>query len=269
MMNDLRAMPKQDEMAVCSPLMSRIAGVSHAYFTRQCGVSTGIYTSLNGGQGSSDDAAAVAENRARMAARLGVTPANLLSLYQIHSPEVVTVTEAWDRTARPKADGMVTRVPGLALGVGSADCGPILFADEGAGIIGACHSGWKGAVGGVIEATVAAMEALGSHRGGIVACLGMTISQENYEVGPEFVDRLKAMNAANESYFIPSPKPGHALFDLPGYIMMRLGLLGLKAAEDLALCTYADEARFFSYRRTTHRSEPDYGRHISAIALNR
>ena len=256
-----------NEMAIRSPVLSGMAGVSHGYFTRQGGVSTDIYASLNGGQGSSDDAAAVVENRARMAQWLGVEPQGLLSLHQIHSADVITVTQAWDGTSRPKADGMVTRVPGLALGVGSADCGPILFADEAAGIVGACHSGWKGAVGGVIEATVAAMEALGSRRSDIVACLGMTISQQNYEVGPEFVARLADIDAANARHFIPAQKAGYAMFDLPAYIMMRLSALGLKAAEDLALCTYADEARFFSYRRTTHRGEPDYGRHISAIAL--
>ncbi|MBY0611821.1 MAG: peptidoglycan editing factor PgeF [Beijerinckiaceae bacterium] len=255
------------EAMIRSPLLSAARGVRHAYFTREGGVSGGIYASLNGGQGSADDADHVTENRRRMASALGIEPQHLLSAWQIHSAKVAEVTAAWTRADRPQVDAMVTRTPGLALGISTADCGPILFADAEAQVIGCCHSGWKGAVGGVIEATVEAMEALGAKRGRIVAALGMTISQANYEVGPEFVERLTSLSAGNAAFLVPSAKAGHAMFDLPGYIMQRLGRLGLGATDDLGLCTYADERRFFSFRRTTHRGEPDYGRHISAIVL--
>lgn len=261
--------PLGEESTVRSAQLSDVPGVRHAFFTRLGGVSTGLYASLNGGQGSSDDPDAIAINRARMAATLGVAPSHLLSVHQVHSPDVVTVTEPWARADRPKADGMVTRVPGLALGVASADCGPVLFADAEGGVIGACHAGWKGAFTGVLEATVAAMEAIGARRDRIRACLGMTISAAHYEVGPEFVARFTEADPSNDRFFVPSARAGHAMFDLPAYIMARLGRLGLEAAEDLALCTYADERRFYSYRRVTHRAEPDYGRHLSAIALSR
>ena len=255
------------DSVIRSAALGALAGIEHAYFTRVGGYSSGIYATLNGGQGSSDEPEVIARNRERMGALLGVEPHNLLSVHQIHSADVVTVSEAWDRSARPKADGMVTRIPGLALGIATADCGPVLFADARAGVIGACHAGWKGAFGGVIEATTAAMEALGASRANITACLGMTISRAHYEVGPEFVARFTAVDGANARFFAPSGKPAHAMFDLPAYIMARLAVLGLGSIEDLALCTYADETRFYSYRRTTHREEPDYGRHISAITL--
>jgi len=255
------------ESAIRSARLASLPGISHAFFTRLGGVSSGLYASLNGGQGSSDARAAILDNRARMAAILGVEPGRLLSVHQIHSPDVVIVEEPWTAETRPKADGMVTRVQGLAIGVASADCGPVLFADAEARVVGACHAGWKGALTGVLEATVAAMEGLGARRDRIAACLGMTIGRQNYEVGPEFKARFVEADAANEAFFAPSRREDHAMFDLPGYITARLGRLGLGAVEDLALCTYADERRFFSYRRTTHRGEPDYGRHLSAIAL--
>jgi YfiH family protein len=249
-----------------APSLSALANVRHAFFTREGGVSEGIYASLNGGLGSKDAADKVHENRGRMAAALGVAPGRLLTCYQIHSPQVVVAKTPWTREATPEADAIVTREPGLAVGVLTADCGPLLFADGEAGVIGAAHSGWKGALGGVLEATIAAMETLGAKRGRIRASLGPLIRQENYEVGPEFVARFTAADAANARYFAPSPKAGHAMFDLPSYIAARLERAGV-AFEDLKLCTYADPARFFSYRRTTHRAEPDYGRHVNAIVL--
>lgn len=242
-------------------------GIRHAFFTREGGVSEGIYQSLNGGIGSRDAPDKVRENRARMAAALGVAPTHLVSCYQIHSPNVIVAATPWTRENTPRADAIVTRVPGLAIGVSTADCGPILFADAEAGVIGAAHAGWKGALTGVLEATIAAMEKLGAQRARIHAALGPLIRQPNYEVGAEFVERFKAADTANEKFFAPSSKAGHAMFDLPGYITSRLKAAEIKSVEDLGLCTYADPARFFSYRRTTHRAEPDYGRHVNAIAI--
>jgi YfiH family protein len=247
--------------------LSALTNVRHAFFTREGGVSDGIYASLNGGLGSRDAAENVQENRSRMAAALGVAPARFLTCYQIHSPNVVVADTPWAREATPEADAIVTREVGLAIGVLTADCGPVLFADGEAGVIGAAHSGWKGAIGGVIEATIDAMEKLGAKRGNIRAALGPLIRQDNYEVGPEFVARYTADDPGNARYFRPSQKDGHAMFDLPSYIAARMARAGV-AFEDLALCTYADPQRFFSYRRTTHRAEPDYGRHVNAIVLS-
>jgi purine-nucleoside/S-methyl-5'-thioadenosine phosphorylase / adenosine deaminase len=250
-----------------SAALSALAGIRHAFFTRDGGVSDGIYGSLNGGVGSDDAPALVAENRARMAAALGVAPDRLLTAYQIHSPDVVTIEQPWAPADRPRADAIVTATRGLAIGVSTADCGPVLLADATAGVIGAAHAGWRGAATGVLEATIAAMERCGADRACIVAALGPMIRQPSYEVGPEFVTRFKAEDGANERFFQPAAKPGHALFDLPGYIAARLAVAGIRRVEDLGHCTYADSARFFSYRRSTHRGEKDYGRHINAIAL--
>jgi YfiH family protein len=244
-----------------------LAGIRHAFFTRDGGVSDGIYASLNGGVGSQDAPACVAENRARMAAALGVAPDCLLTAYQIHSPDVVTVERPWIASQRPRADAIVTATAGIAIGVSTADCGPVLLADATAGVIGAAHAGWRGAATGVLEATIAAMERCGADRARMLAALGPMIRQPNYEVGPEFVARFKADDEANERFFRPALRHGHALFDLPGYIAARLAAAGITRVEDLGHCTYADSARFFSYRRSTHRSEKDYGRHINAIAL--
>jgi hypothetical protein len=210
----------------------------------------------------------VAENRARMAAAVGVEAPRLLTCYQIHSPEVVLVERAWAPADRPRADAMVTKIPGLAIAISTADCGPLLLADEKARVIGAAHSGWRGAFTGVIEATIAAMEHLGADRGRIVAALGPMIRQPNYEVGPEFVERLVAAGQANERFFRPALRAGHALFDLPAYAAARLAAAGIRRIEDIGPCTYADSARFFSYRRSVHRGEPDYGRHLNAIVLS-
>jgi YfiH family protein len=247
--------------------LGRLKGIRHAFFTREGGVSEGLYATLNGGIGSADAPDRVSENRARMAATLGVAPERFLTAYQIHSPDVILVDAPWPAEARPRADAMVTRTPGIAIGVSTADCGPLLFADPQARVIGAAHAGWRGAFTGVIEATVAAMEKLGAERAHIVAALGPTIGQDNYEVGPEFVARLTEADAANARFFAPSPRERHAMFDLPGYIAHRATSAGIVRFENLGLCTYADPGRFFSFRRTTHRGEPDYGRHINAIAL--
>jgi YfiH family protein len=250
-----------------SDILAALPGIRHAFFTREGGVSTGIYSGLNGGLGSNDDRAAVLENRARMAQKLGVPAHHLLGLYQIHSPDVIVV-EAPFGEERPKADAMVTRVPGLALGVSSADCGPILFADPKARVIGAAHSGWKGAFSGIMESTLAAMEGLGANRADITAVLGPTIGATAYEVGPEFIDRFLADDDADADLFGPSEKPGHGYFNLPGFIARRAEAAGVGRFADLGLCTYGDETRFYSYRRATHRNEGDYGRLISAITLS-
>jgi polyphenol oxidase len=248
-------------------ILAPLANIRHAFFTRSGGVSPGVYASLNGGVGSNDRPENVAENRARMAAILGVSPARLLTAYQIHSPDVVVAEEPWTRDTRPRADAIVTRVPRLAIGVSTADCGPLLLADSDARVIGAAHAGWRGALTGVIEATIAAMERLGAVRKAMTAALGPTIRQPNYEVGPEFVERFLSEDAANARFFTASQKREHALFDLASYIGARVQRAGIAKFEDLGLCTYADPGRFFSYRRTIHNGEPDYGRHINAIAL--
>jgi len=248
-------------------LLSELAGVRHGFFTRSGGVSHGVYATLNGGTGSNDAPDNVAENRARMAMALGVTPDRFLTAYQIHSPDVVVVEVPWTHDRRPRADAIVTRLPQLAIGVSTADCGPLLFADAEAHVIAAAHAGWRGALAGVIEAAIAAMEKLGAQRSRIATALGPTIRQPNYEVGSEFVERFLAADADNKRFFKPSTSSGHAMFDLGGYIAERLQRAGITNFEDLGLCTYAEPERFFSYRRTTKLGEPDYGRHINAIAL--
>ncbi|MGF3024865.1 peptidoglycan editing factor PgeF [Methylobacterium aquaticum] len=253
-------------MFIEAPALSSHSGIRHAFFTRQGGVSEGLYASLNGGLGSGDDPARVRENRRRMTAQLALPPETLVSLYQIHSAEAVVVEAPF--AERPRADAMVTREPGLALGILTADCGPILFADPVNRVVGAAHAGWKGALTGVIEATITAMEGLGADRTGIVAVLGPTIGAAAYEVGPEFRERFEAADPDNTRYFTASPeRASHSLFDLPAYIVARLTRAGLGEVANLNLCTYADPDRFFSYRRTTHRAEADYGRLVSAIAV--
>ena len=253
-------------MTVGSPLLSAIPGLRHAFFTRDGGVSGGIYASLNGGLGSRDDAAHVAENRRRMAEQLGVEPARFLSVHQTHSPDVIVATGPWPGPSRPMADAIVTRTEGLAIGASAADCGPILLVDPSARVIGAAHAGWKGALTGIVESTVATMEKLGAERSGIVAAIGPLIRQHSYEVGGEFVERFVEADAENALFFIPSTRERHAMFDLAGYIRMRLENAGVLMIDDIGVDTYSDE-RFFSYRRSVHRKEPDYGRHVHAIAL--
>jgi purine-nucleoside/S-methyl-5'-thioadenosine phosphorylase / adenosine deaminase len=247
--------------------LNELGGIRHGFFTRAGGVSQGVYATLNGGTGSNDAPEKVAENRARMAAALGVAADHFLTAYQIHSPDVVVVEKPWTHETRPRADAIVTRTPGLAIGVSTADCGPLLLADAKARVIGAAHAGWRGALTGVIESVIAAMEKIGAERSRITAALGPTIRQPSYEVGPEFVERFVKACAANEPFFKPSENAGHAMFDLCGYIARRIERAGIAAFEDLGLCTFAEPECFFSYRRTTKLGEPDYGRHINAIAL--
>lgn len=253
-------------MFIEAPELASYPNIRHAFFTREGGVSEGLYASLNGGLGSSDDPARVRENRSRMARELDVTPEALVSVHQVHSPDAVIVTAPWSGE-RPKADGMATTVPGLALAITTADCGPVLFADPHAGVVGAAHAGWRGALTGVLEGTIAAMESLGARRASIVAVLGPTISQGAYEVGDDFMQRFLAEASENDRFFSQNGKPGHAQFDLPAYIGHRLERAGIAEFANLDLCTYADEERFYSFRRTTHRGESDYGRLISAISL--
>jgi YfiH family protein len=242
-------------------------GVRHGFFTRQGGVSGGLYASLNGGVGSKDNIEHVRENRARMAAAVGVTPDRFVTAYQIHSPHVVLVETPWTAETRPRADAIVTRMRALAIGISTADCGPVLLADPKARVIGAAHAGWRGALTGVVEATIEAMEQLGARRGEIRAALGPMIRQQNYEVGSDLIERFGTEDPASSRFFAPATREGHAMFDLPGYIGSRLTRAGIRYVEDLGHCTYADPERFFSFRRTTHRGEADYGRHVNAIAL--
>jgi YfiH family protein len=250
-----------------SPLLAEKAGnaARHGFFTRAGGVSGGIYAGLNVGFGSSDERENVTENRARVCRWFAVGPERLATVHQIHSPDVHVVDGSYDGE-RPQADALVTATPGIVIGVLTADCGPILFCDPQARIVGAAHAGWKGALHGVLENTIAAMERLGARREHMLASLGPSIGRENYEVGPEFVERFTAADAAYERFFSPSGKAGHAMFDLPGLTTQRLVDAGV-TAENLDICTYPDAERFFSYRRTTHRQEPDYGRQISAIMI--
>ncbi|GJD51007.1 Polyphenol oxidase [Methylobacterium crusticola] len=253
-------------MFIEAPELSSHSGVRHAFFTRRGGVSEGVFASLNGGLGSGDEPARVAENRRRMTAQLALPADALVSLYQVHSAEAVAVAAPFSE--RPRADAMATRVPGLALGILTADCGPVLFADPENRVVGAAHAGWKGALTGVIEATLAAMERLGGERAATVAVLGPTIGAAAYEVGPEFRARFVEADPENGRYFAPSPeRASHSLFDLPAYIVARLERAGVGEVAALGHCTYSDPDRFFSYRRATHRAEPDYGRLVSAIAL--
>jgi YfiH family protein len=253
-------------MTLTSPLLSAVPGLRHGFFSRDGGVSDGIYRSLNGGIGSRDDASNVAENRRRMAAQLGVAPQRLLTPFQFHSSEVAVAAGPWEIASRPRADALVTRTENLAIGITAADCGPVLFVDPRARVIGAAHAGWKGALGGVLENTVEAMEQLGAGRDGIVAAIGPLIRQHSYEVGSEFVARFTQANVENARFFTPAPRQHHLMFDLAGFIRMRLENAGVLMIDDTGIDTYSDE-RFFSYRRSVHRGEGDYGRHVHAMVL--
>jgi len=236
----------------------------HGFFTRKGGASSGIFAGLNCGTGSSDQAEIVAINRARVADAMGLGVEALVSVHQVHSPDVVTVTTPL--TERPRADAMVTATPGLALAVLTADCQPVLFSDAKAGVIGAAHAGWKGARDGVMEATLDAMEALGARRGDITAVIGPCISQTAYEVGQEFLESVTDDDAEARRFFVTG-NGDRFLFDLPSYGLWRLRTAGVGHAEWTRHCTYRDPARFYSYRRTTHAGEADYGRQISVIRL--
>lgn len=242
-----------------------LAGVRHGFFTRRGGASSGIYSGLNCGPGSNDQREAVALNRARVAEAVGVPPERLLSLHQIHSTAVVVAgPEGW--TERPRADAAVTDRPGVALGILTADCAPVLLHDPEAGVIGAAHAGWRGALDGVLEATLDAMEALGARIPRVRAAVGPTISQRAYEVGPEFLDRFLAEEAGYDRFFAPG-RGDRLLFDLPGFVLARLRVAGVADAAWIGACTHSDPARFYSYRRSTQAGEPDYGRLISVIRL--
>ncbi len=247
--------------------LNKVTGIRHAFFTRAGGVSTGLYASLNCGLGSSDDPAAVTENRARAAERMGVAAGRLLTCYQIHSPTCLLVEEPWGPDVRPQADAMATRTPGVALGILTADCVPVLFADEHARVIGAAHAGWKGAKGGVLEATLARMVELGATLDGVVAAIGPCIAQRSYEVGPEFPAPFLAEDERTRAFFMPAKRAGHFMFDLPGYVAFRLTNAGVTMVARGSNDTVTEEAQFFSYRRSCLRGEADYGRGLSAIAL--
>lgn len=242
-----------------------LAGLPHGFLGRRGGASTGVCAGLNTGFGADDDRTAIVENRRRAVA--AVAPgAALTTVHQFHSAEVVVATVPWPDDDRPKADALVTDRPGLALGIVTADCAPILFADRKAGVIGAAHAGWKGAFAGVAEATVAAMERLGADRGRIAAAIGPCIARRSYEVDEAFLRRFAEAEPANEHFFTPG-REGHHQFDLEAYVLSRLAEAGVTRAEALGLDTYASPDRFFSFRRATHQGEPTYGRQLSLIAL--
>ncbi len=260
-------------LVLTSQALSALPGIAHGFFGRSGGVSTGIYESLNCGPGSGDARANVVENRRRVSQALdGVA---LATLGQIHGTAVVTVTTPWpigetaveDAQHIPLGDAMVTATPGIALGILTADCAPVLFADAQARVIGAAHAGWRGALTGVLEATLAAMETLGAARGRIVAAIGPCIAQANYEVGPEFHARFLDEDASHARFFVAGARADHYQFNLEGFVAARLGAAGVDKIEALGACTYARDADFFSFRRNTHRGESDYGREISAIVL--
>ena len=250
-----------------APELRRESRIRHGFFTRDGGHSQGLFASLNCGFGSGDDKPTVARNRAKVAECLAAHPDYLLTVRQWHSADPVTVTDTWDVQKPPLGDAMVTSVPGIAIGVLTADCAPVLFADPQARVIGAAHAGWKGALAGVTSATLAAMEKLGAERSRIIAIVGPTISQDNYEVGPEFAPHFLEEDAGNARFFVASSRNAHKKFDLPGYLKHKLAASGIAQANLLGLCTYENENRFFSYRRATHRRETSYGRQISAIML--
>lgn len=245
--------------------LARIAGIRHGFFTRDGGVSTGIYRGLNTGLGSRDARASVLENRKLALARLGGEA--LVTPYQHHSADVVIADQPWPEGQPPKADAVVTTTPGIAIAVNTADCTPVIFAHRHGGVVGVAHAGWKGALAGILEASVAAMARLGASAGDIAAAIGPTISRAHYEVGGEFRDRFIAADAANDRFFTPAARSGHFMFDLPAYVARRLAAAGVDHVETTGHCTYADETRFFSYRRMCHRGESDYGRQLSAIVI--
>jgi polyphenol oxidase len=242
-----------------------LAPMPHGFLGRRGGVSAGIHGGLNVGLGSDDDRAAILENRRRAAGAV-LPGARLVTVHQIHSADVVTVDTPWGDDARPKADALVTNRPGMLIGILTADCGPVLLADADAGVIGAAHAGWKGAIAGVTDNTIAAMEKLGADRSRITAAIGPCIARASYEVDDGFLRRFEETDPTNERFFTPG-RAGHHQFDLEGYIAARLAAAGITRVEALGLDTYADPDRFFSFRRATHKGEPDYGRQISLIGL--
>lgn len=252
---------------ISATTLAGLPGIRHGFFTRDGGFSAGLYATLNRGPGSADDPAAVRANRAQAMERLDLGPEALVTVHQVHSPACVAVEEPWPPGQAPQADAMATRVPGLALGILTADCAPVLLADPEAGVVAAAHAGWKGARGGVLEATVETMLSLGAARDRIRAAVGPCIHQPSYEVGPEFQAALVGDDPDHGRFFVPSGRPGHHLFDLPGYVAMRIGSSGIGAVEVLPHDTRREAEAFFSYRRATLEGQADYGRQLSAIAL--
>lgn len=252
---------------IVSDLLKEQSGIRHGFFTREGGVSGGIYASLNCGFGSGDAAAHVRENRARVAGKLGTRAAQLVTVRQVHSNRVIVADAAWAPDAAPEADAIVTATPSLATGILTADCTPLLFADAEAGVVGAAHAGWKGAKAGIIEAVIDAMEGLGAHRDRICIAIGPAISAAAYEVGPEFEAAFLADAPANRKYFTSPGNGQRPHFDLPLYCRDRAVEAGISSIDSLGRCTYQNESLFFSFRRSIHRSEPDYGRQISAIVI--
>jgi len=250
-----------------SESLTALSGIRHGFFTRDGGVSGGLYASLNCGLGSGDDLASVAENRGRALARLGLPADRLATAYQVHSNRAARADSPWPADRRPQVDALVTRTPGLALGILTADCVPVLFADRQAGVVGAAHAGWRGALDGVLEATLAAMQELGARAESTLAAIGPAIEQPSYEVGPEFPGPFLDQDPANRDFFRTAPRNGHFLFDLKGYVARRLARAGLARIERLAANTCAEPERFFSYRRACLEGEQAYGRLLSAIAL--
>ncbi len=256
---------RPDMLTICP--LNAAPGVRHAFFGRGGGTSRGLYASLNCGFGSGDDAANVAQNRELAMSWIELEPERLVTAYQVHSKAVARVDRPWRREDAPKVDAMVTKVPGLALGILTADCVPILLADHAAGVIGAAHAGWRGALDGIVEAVVSAMVELGAHRAAIAAGIGPAIAHRSYEVGPEFPAPFLEQAAANADFFRDSPRAGHAYFDIKGYVARRLSAAGVGNVQVLPCDTCAEETRFFSYRRSCLRGEADYGRGLSAITL--
>ncbi|SNY91499.1 conserved hypothetical protein [Cohaesibacter sp. ES.047] len=254
-------------MRIEHPALSELTGIQHGFFTRNGGTSSESYQSLNCGYGSDDDHEQVRKNRARVAEAMTVTEGNLVTAHQVHSPEALIIDAPFAGTTVPKVDALVTAKRGLAVAILTADCGPLLFADPNAGVVAAAHAGWRGAFDGVIESTLGRMEELGATKRDITAILGPTISRPNYEVDLGFKDRFTAREAAYERFFSDGKREGHVQFDLPAFILSKLQASGVGTAISLDRCTYALEDQFFSYRRSTHQREPDYGRQISAITV--
>jgi len=254
-------------MIIESDTLAALPGITHGFGTREGGVSSGIYATLNCGAGSDDDQDNIACNRSRVAARLGASPHSLITPYQIHSADVAVVDEPWAPGRGPKADGVVTSRPDLAIAISTADCVPVLFADPETKVIGAAHAGWQGALSGVLEATLGQMERLGARRTHIYATIGPAISQAAYEVGEEFEARFLQKNRENARFFSRDNKQSRPHFDLTGYVAARLQDARLNTVDKIQLCTYQEKTRFFSYRRSCHAHEPDYGRQISAIMI--
>ena len=250
-----------------SALLSKSGQLGHGFFARGGGVSSGLYNSLNCGFGSKDDPVHVAVNRKRAVEALDGNPDQLVTLYQVHNRNTVRVERPWERRDAPKADAMVTDQPGITLGILTADCAPILLADEAGGVIGAAHAGWRGTFAGIIESAIEAMTNLGAKPSRIVAAVGPCIGFSSYEVGPEFPEPFLLDDQSNSRFFKAASRPRHFLFDLAGYAARRLHNAGVSSIDRLDHDTFADDTSFFSYRRTLHRGEDDYGRLLSAIAL--